>query len=214
MKPLSAFFPRILPYLPGCPEPLAAQVLVNAAIEFCEASLTLRQNLDKFTTSVGQIQYDLDPPSTQHEINRVMGVTLDGKELSPGMAEMLRGDLPTAGAKPRGFYTDRTDSTFTLMLAPPPDKVYDVVVNVTLRPASAATLLDDDLYNVWIDPIVSGAIARAMQIPNQPFSNPAQALALLNIDPGTYEGEVEVTFSDSSIQTVYVPIKFQLRAQF
>jgi hypothetical protein len=36
----------------------------------------------------------------------------------------------------------------------------------------------------------------------------------LNIDPGTYEGEVEVTFSDSSIQTVYVPIKFQLRAQF
>jgi hypothetical protein len=180
MKPLSAFFPRILPYLPGCPEPLAAQVLVNAAIEFCEASLTLRQNLDKFTTSVGQIQYDLDPPSTQHEINRVMGVTLDGKELSPGMAEMLRGDLPTAGAKPRGFYTDRTDSTFTLMLAPPPDKVYDVVVNVTLRPARAATLLDDDLYNIWIDPIVSGAIARAMQIPNQPFSNPAQALSLLN----------------------------------
>lgn len=180
MKPLSAFFPRILPYLPGCPEPLAAQVLVNAAIEFCESSLTLRQNLDKFTTSVGQIQYDLDPPSTQHEINRVMGVTLDGKELSPGMAEMLRGDLPTAGAKPRGFYTDRTDSTFTLMLAPPPDKVYDVVVNVTLRPARAATLLDDDLYNIWIDPIVSGAIARAMQIPNQPFSNPAQALSLLN----------------------------------
>ena len=36
----------------------------------------------------------------------------------------------------------------------------------------------------------------------------------LNIDPGTYEGEIEVTFSDSSIQTVYVPIKFQLRAQF
>ena len=180
MKPLSAFFPRILPYLPGCPEPLAAQVLVNAAIEFCEASLTLRQNLDTFKTFKGQVQYDLDPPSAQHDINRVMGVTLDGKELTAGMAEAIRGDLPTAVAKPRGFYTDRTDSVFTLMLSPPPDGAYDVVVNVTLRPARAATQLDDDLYNIWIDPIVSGAIARAMQVPGQPFSNPAQAQVLLD----------------------------------
>lgn len=36
----------------------------------------------------------------------------------------------------------------------------------------------------------------------------------LNIDPGYYEGEIEVTFSDTSIQTVYAPLKFQLRAQF
>lgn len=180
MKTLSAFYPRILPYLPGCPEPLAAQVLVNSAIEFCEASLTLRQNLDAFNTSAGRIQYDLEPPSTQHDINRVMGVTLGGKELSPGMAEIIRGDLPTGEAKPRGFYTDRTDSVFTLMLAPPPDGVYEVLVNVTLRPARAATQLDDDLYNIWIDPIVSGAIARAMQIPDQPFTNFARAQQLLD----------------------------------
>lgn len=180
MKPLNAFFPRILPYLPGCPEPLAAQVLVNAAIEFCEASLTLRQNLTTFSTVVGQAQYDLDPPSAHHDINRVMGVTLDGKELTPGMVEMIRNDLPTDPAKPRGFYTDRSDSVFTLMLTPPPDDVYDVIVNVTLRPARSATMLDDDLYNIWIDPIVSGSIARAMQIPGQSFTNFAQAQVLLD----------------------------------
>lgn len=180
MKALSAFFPRILPYLPGCPEPLAAQVLVNAAIDFCDASLVLRQNLDTFNTVVGRVQYDLDAPSAQHDINRVMGVTLDGKELVAGMAEALRGDMPTAPAKPRGFYTDRTDSVFTLMLSPPPDKVYSVLVSVTLSPARTATQLDDDLYNTWINPIVSSAIAQAMQIPGQPFSNPAQAQILLN----------------------------------
>ena len=180
MKPLSAFFSRILPYLPGCSEPLAAQVLVNAAIEFCDTSLVLRQNLDTFKTFKGQIQYDLDPPSTQHTISRVMGVTLDYKELTAGMAEAIRGDLPTAVAKPRGFYTDRTDSVLTLMLSPPPDGAYDVVVNVALAPARTATQLDDDLYNTWINPIVSSAIAQAMQIPGQPFSNPAQAQVLLN----------------------------------
>ena len=179
MKPLSAFYPRILPYLPGCPEPLVDQVLVNSAIEFAESSLTLRQNLDPFNTIVGITQYDLDPPTTNHDINRVMGVTLGGRELHPGMAEAIRNDLPTANATPRGFYTDRTDNTFTLMLTPPPDKVQSVIVNVTLRPARAATMLDDDMYNIWIDPIVSGAIARAMQIPDQPFTNYARAQELM-----------------------------------
>ena len=180
MKALSAFFPRILPYLPGCPEPLVAQVLIDAAIEFCDSSLVLRQNLDTFNTVIGRVQYDLDAPSAQHDINRVMGVTLDGKELVAGMSEALRGDMPTAPAKPRGFYTDRTDSVFTLMLSPPPDEVYSVLVNVALSPARTATQLDDDLYNTWINPIVSSAIAKAMQIPGQPFSNPAQAQILLN----------------------------------
>jgi hypothetical protein len=156
------------------------QVLINAAIEFTENSLVLRQNLDPFNTVVGKIEYDLDPPTKNHDINRVMSVALDGKELSPGMAEVIRNDLPTAVAMPRGFYTDRTDNTFVLRLAPPPDKVYRVVVGVTLRPARTAVLLDDDLYNIWIDPIVSGAIARAMQIPDQPFTNFQQAMYLLD----------------------------------
>ena len=180
MKALSAFYPRILPYLPGCSEPMVDQVLVNSAIEFAEASLTIRQNLDQFNTVIGLSSYDLDPPTAQHDINRVMGVTVNGKELNAGLFEVIRNDLPTAHAMPRGFYTDRTDNTFTLRLSPPPDKAYPVVVAVTLRPARGATQLDDDMYNIWIDPIVSGAIARAMQIPDQPFTNYARAQELLD----------------------------------
>ena len=180
MKALSAFYPRILPYLPGCSEPMVDQVLLNSAIEFAEASLTIRQNLDQFNTVIGLSSYDLDPPTSQHDINRVMGVTVNSKELNAGLFEVIRNDLPTANAIPRGFYTDRTDNTFTLRLSPPPDKVYPVVVAVTLRPARGATQLDDDLYNIWIDPIVAGAVARAMQIPDQPFTNFAQAQYLLD----------------------------------
>lgn len=179
MKALSAFYPRILPYLPGCSEPMVDQVLLNSAIEFAEASLTIRQNLDTFNTVVGRVEYDLYPPTAQHDINRVMGVTVNGKELGAGLAEAIRNDLPTAKSIPRGFYTDRTDNTFTLRLSPPPDKVYPVIVAVTLRPARTATQLDDDMYNIWIDPIVSGAIARAMQIPDQPFTNYQRAADLL-----------------------------------
>jgi hypothetical protein len=179
MQALSAFYSRILPYLPGCSEPMVDQVLVTSAIEFCEATNSLRQNLDAFNTRVGAIEYDIDPPSAQHTIARVMGVAVDGVELAPGMAEVIKNDLPTQAAKPRAFYTDRTDSVLTLRLSPPPDMAYRVVVNVALRPARSASELDDDLYNLWVDPIVSGAIARAMMIPDQPFTNPAQAAALM-----------------------------------
>lgn len=40
------------------------------------------------------------------------------------------------------------------------------------------------------------------------------AAAATNQDPGQYEGEIEVTFADGTIQTVYAPLKFTLRAQF
>lgn len=36
----------------------------------------------------------------------------------------------------------------------------------------------------------------------------------LDVEPGDYEGEVEVTFSDSTVQTVYDVLKFKLRDQF
>ncbi len=36
----------------------------------------------------------------------------------------------------------------------------------------------------------------------------------LDVDPGDYEGEVEITFDDNTIQTVYDLIKFKLRQDF
>lgn len=38
----------------------------------------------------------------------------------------------------------------------------------------------------------------------------------LNVEPGAYEGEIEITFPapNAGIQTVYSPLKFQVRGQF
>lgn len=36
----------------------------------------------------------------------------------------------------------------------------------------------------------------------------------LSVEPGDYEGEVEVTFEDLTVQTVYDLLLFKLRAQF
>jgi len=43
---------------------------------------------------------------------------------------------------------------------------------------------------------------------------PASAPTMLQGDPGDYEGEIEITFPDGQIQTVYDPLKFKVREDF
>ena len=43
------------------------------------------------------------------------------------------------------------------------------------------------------------------------FNWPATALAG---EPGDYEGEIEITFADAQVQTVYDVLKFKLRKEF
>ena len=43
---------------------------------------------------------------------------------------------------------------------------------------------------------------------------PASVPTMLSGSPGAYEGEIQITFSDGQIQTVYDVLKFQMRAEF
>jgi len=43
---------------------------------------------------------------------------------------------------------------------------------------------------------------------------PAAAPAMLEGEAGDYEGEIEITFVDGQVQTVYDPIKFRVREDF
>jgi len=42
----------------------------------------------------------------------------------------------------------------------------------------------------------------------------AMTAAALSGDPGNYEGEVQITFSNGDIQTVYDPLRFRVREDF
>ena len=49
--------------------------------------------------------------------------------------------------------------------------MYKVVVHAALRPTREATQLEDDLYSIWIDPLVNATLSKILQVPNQPFTN-------------------------------------------
>lgn len=74
-------------------------------------------------------------------------------------------------------------------------------VKVYFRAASSTTVL----ATLTCTLVSGGSTGKVM------FNFPGTTL---NVDAGQYEGEVEITFSDATVQTVYDVLKFQVRKQF
>jgi hypothetical protein len=164
------FLSRLMPHVPACPEPLAEQALLDTAISFCEHSNVIREDLDLFYTIPSIANYELDLPNSNYQVARVLNVTVDG-ELLHGIHEEQASGMQDMTAQPRSYYTRRLGSTFELYLYPTPDKRAIVIAHVALQPTRDATALADDLYNVWCEPLLDGALARITKVPGQAFTD-------------------------------------------
>lgn len=175
MKPISDFFPRMLPYLPGCPEPVAEQAILDAAIAFCESAQVLRAELPLFNTTPGVAVYALMAPA-QHQVARVLDVVVGRRALSAAPSD-LSGLPSDAHGAPATYFVRAHAGGFQLHLHPRPDEGQPIRANVVLRPTRTATQLDPTLFDLWADAVLAGATARAMAIPGQPFSDPHGSMA-------------------------------------
>ena len=195
MIPVSNFFPRVLPFVLGCSDPLAAQAVVDAAIVFCEDSLAIRQVLDPITVSVaGGNEYTIDTPM-QQSITRVLTAWIDGVQIAVNPQDQIS-QLRTDTGKPVGCYTRRIDSTLTVVVYPIPDASYTLTVECAMRPVRGAAQLENDLYDLWVEPISSGALSRLASIPDQPFTNLGLATAHLNLAlRGSSKARVESSYN-------------------
>lgn len=173
MKPVSDFYPRLAAYVMGCPEPTMAQALVDASIAFCDDSMAIRHRLDAFTTFPGEAFYGMDAPA-QQTISRVLDVWVNGGRLAATVADEVNDGSSSRGS-PSTFYSRRNDSQLELVLYPTPDATLNVTAEVALRPLRSATSLENDLFDLWMDAIITGAMSRIYAIPDQPFSSPKLA---------------------------------------
>lgn len=99
-----------------------------------------------------------------------------------------------------------------------PIDVSTATVRMRFRAAGSTTILDT-LTATKIAGVVlaDGTISTA-----SPYNTPGAGgrvviswgSTTLNQDPGDYEGEIEITFADTTVQTVYDVVKFKLRSQF
>lgn len=185
MKTYDAFFPDVLPDVPGCSPDVALRAIRHTVIEFCEKSLINQVTQDPITLRANITDYDLDAP-TGYRVHKVMKAWFKGVELKPvapddmvapdAYNQQISGYTPTKS--PPDAYTQKDFDTVTFL--PIPDQVYAnaITMRVALVPLRDSTKFDDFLYEQWGEFIACGARARLMLQPAKPYTN--QEAAVIN----------------------------------
>jgi hypothetical protein len=178
MAQLSDFAPYILPYVPGCPNPLAEQHVRDVCIDFCMRSLIVQLALDPIDAIQGQIENDLDTPNgtLTHLIleawyeGRPMGQFKSSDTSSQAEAfNLLFAGADVDGGVPKSVQLTPTN-TFLFDVAPAATSLAAVTMKVATKPNRTTTTVDDLLFNDYADAIGQGVVSRLMRIPGQTFT--------------------------------------------
>lgn len=172
------FFPYVQPQVPACPDPSLVMAIRNACIQFCEDTLFLNDTIDSVQAAVGNNLYDLDAPTGQ-TVSKIKRLFFDGRELFHKTPDELNGlygvtDWQTTTGTPLFFTQLATDQ---FMLVPVPEATGSISGQVAYKPTRASTTVDSRLLEKYAEVIALGALARVYLQPDQPYTNPSNALA-------------------------------------
>ena len=178
MKTYEAFFPDVLPDVPGCPADVATRAIRNTVIEFCEKSLIHQVTQDTISLRANFSDYDLDAP-TGFRVHKVMKAWFQGSELAPVAPDDIVtpeayntsvGGFTPSKSQPTG-YTQKDTGTVSFLPIPNQDYPRSITMRVALVPLRDSTKFDDFLYEQWGEYIACGAKARLMLTPGKPYTN-------------------------------------------
>lgn len=162
---------HIQPHVPDCPSPMILQAVRQACIEFCRASRYLRVNLDPFNTVVDDDEYELPAP-VDTVVSSVLNVRCGDRLLDAATQEDLDAEAnywrDLQGQPSRYIQPDEE----TIILNPVPQEIVAVRILAALRPSQASGGVDGVIFERFMLPIASGAMAWLMAMPAVAWSNP------------------------------------------
>jgi hypothetical protein len=176
---VSDIVPFVAAEVPGCPEVLIKQNIVQAAIEFCTETLVWQQIQDPITVIDKIYEYDIEVP-TGARIVAIKDVWASNRKLRPVTMDQLFERLPnwqsSEGSEPT-YYNASTDWT-TLRIFPIPyqSNKQKLTFRAAYAPTLSATTLPDEVTTKYLDGITGGAKSRLMIMPGRAWSNPQLAL--------------------------------------
>jgi len=167
---------RLLPSVPGCPQPVIEQYIRDSAIESCEKTLAWRYQQFPIRLTPGVYEYQYDNPA-QTEVHAFLTASVNGQQIQPVTLEDIHRRYPdwpnldpTKQSDPRFIFQLDPDN---LSVAPIPDALhtYDLNMVVALKPLRSASGMDktvfDDLENV----IMHGALQYLLVLPNKNWTD-------------------------------------------
>lgn len=172
------FFPEVLPFVTGCPEPVAINAIRNACIEFCRGSQVWQYDHDPISAIANHSEYPFFLPDDSW-LSAVLTAKYDGNGLTASTLEELDDWSPswrTLTGTPSRYYLIRTDDIY-IRLVHMPDETKTNVLNclLALEPTLASTDVEDIIYYDYRRQIGLGALAYLMEMPGKPWTNDAKA---------------------------------------
>lgn len=174
------FFPDVLPYVPDCPDTVAAAAIRDTCIEFCEMSLWLRETLERDDIEAGEAEYPLASPNGC-SIVMALSAVYRGKTILPTTPEFLEGLYGANWWEREGtpiYFIQQRPEAIRFTPIPDEDVTEGWYATVAVKPKHDSTVVAKSLLEHWHEAIGFGARARIHEIPNQPFSNEAAAQRL------------------------------------
>ena len=169
--PYTQWLPYVQVNVPDCPKALIVEAIRQKAIEFCQKSLFLRQDLDGFYTVANDNEYELNTP-VDTTIAQLLVLKVNKSELMPKTQddlEVMYQEWREQFGQPKYFFLK---NTHTAILVPIPNAVYPVRILVALKPTQAAQGVDEIIFEEYKDTIKHGALAYLMLMPEKSWSNP------------------------------------------
>lgn len=159
------------------PLPTLEQALVDTAIVFCQDTRAVHGKTAPQTVFADQADYVV-PTRDQQRVSTLISAWLDERKMHP-----ILGDTPGPYAvkgTPTHFIGRQAEGAYRVTLYRTPDAAHQLVLDVAYAPLRDAVELDDNLYDLWVDALRAGTMARVYAIPDQPFSdmNKASAAAM------------------------------------
>jgi hypothetical protein len=180
MLNLDVFLTRLLPSVNGCPEPLARRALIDSAIEFCEETGVVRVTTDSVATQSGTSVYTVDIPTGQLVVN-VQRAWYGSRELTAAPDSQVANvqayisEAATDIGQEPIYFIEFMPGEVTLFPTPGASANGELVFRASTKPARSATSVENVLYEDWVEPIVSGALARLHATPDTPFFSASAA---------------------------------------
>lgn len=171
MAALTAFAKHVQPEVPGCPQPLVHEAILQACIEFCERTELYDESI-AVDTVAGVNTYALAAP-TGLAACKVLYVKRGDSPLGSSNREAFDASTAMAASgEPSRFYMN---SHGDLVLGPTPQEIETLTVKAVVVPAADATEVPDALARRWMLAIAAGAKAKLYAQKNSAWYDPAEA---------------------------------------
>lgn len=170
MKAWGEFYPHVLPFVIGCPNPTVDHALRTAAREFC-LDTKAWQETEEFTADGTTNRFEFEV-SGQTELVQVMRASAAGNDLDIHGRSLLPADWQTIPVCHDGLY-HLNEVEYLLFPRPLPGQA--ISITLALRPSSRGQGVGDDVFEKHVEAIAAGAAYRLLRMPRQPWTDLEQA---------------------------------------